>query len=194
MLLLELLESGVETLELAGVVQRELLAGLPDRVAGPHRRQQRPGLGRAQMPFRAARNQLAEHLVQPVHGRDPQLDDLLTAGGEQPQDLRGVVGSHHLQVPGPQPGDRDRVGVGVVGLAAAATTQRTDPGRQPRRHVEDRLTLGDQPLRQPGTHTAGALDRPHPVAVGAGERLHRPVAGPVVGEPLLGQHPLAVRR
>jgi hypothetical protein len=35
--LLEVLEAGVETLELAEVVQRELLAGLPDRVAGPHR-------------------------------------------------------------------------------------------------------------------------------------------------------------
>jgi hypothetical protein len=76
---LELFESGVETLELTEVVQRELLAGLPNRVAGPHRRQQLSGPGRAQMPFRATRNELAEHVVQPVHGGDPLRDDLLTA-------------------------------------------------------------------------------------------------------------------
>ena len=99
-------------------------------------------------------------------------------------------GSHHLQVPGPQAGYGDRERVGVIGLAAAATTQRADPGREPGRDVEDRLTLGDQPLRQPGTHSAGTLDSPDPVPVGAGEGLHRPVAGPVVGEPLLGQHSL----
>jgi hypothetical protein len=142
------------------------------------------------MPFRAAGNELAEHVVQPVHGGDPLRHDLLTAGGEQAQDLDGVVGSHHLQVPGPQTGDGDRERVGVVGLAAAAATQRTDPGGQPGRHVKDRLALGDQSLRQPGTHTAGTFDRPHAVPVGAGEGLHRPVADPVVGEPLLGQHPL----
>jgi hypothetical protein len=85
-----------------------------------------------------------------------------------------------------QPGDRERIG--VIGLAATATTQRADPSRQPGGQVEDRLAFGDQPLRQPGTHPAGTLDRPHAVTVNASERLHRPVAGPVVGEPLLGQH------
>jgi hypothetical protein len=144
------------------------------------------------MPFRATGNQLAEHVVQPVHGGDPLGDDLLPARAEHPQDLDGVIRSHHLQLPGPQACNGNRERVGVIGLAAAATTQRTDPGREPGRHVKHRLTFGDQPLRQPGTHTAGTLDRPHPIAVGTGERVHRPVAGPVVGEPLLGQHPLAL--
>ena len=144
------------------------------------------------MPFRAAGNELAEHVVEPVHGGDPLGDDLLTAGGEQAQDLHAVVLVNHLQVPGPQAGNGDREGVGVVGLAAAATTQRADPGREPRGHVEYRLSLGDQPLRQAGTHPAGTFDRPDAVAVDAGERFHRPVAGLVVGEPLLGQHLLAL--
>ena len=87
------------------------------------------------------------------------------AGREQAQDLHGVIGSHHLQVSRSQAGHGDRERVGVIGLAAAATAEGTDPGREPGRHVEDRLTLGDQPLRQPGTHTAGTLDRPHPVGV-----------------------------
>jgi hypothetical protein len=39
--------------------------------------------------------------------------------------------------PHPQDGHGDRERVGVVGLAAAAATQRADPGRQRRRHVED---------------------------------------------------------
>jgi hypothetical protein len=72
--LLELLESCVQTRKLAGVVQRQLLAGFPDRVARPHRSQQRAGLGRAQIAWRAARNQLTQHHVQPVHGRDPRLN------------------------------------------------------------------------------------------------------------------------
>ena len=188
--LLQLLQSRVEPLQLGDVVQGELLAGLPDRVAGSHRRQQRPGPGRAQMPFRAARNELAEHLVQPVHGRDPQRDDLLAAVGQHPQDLGDVIRADRLKVTGAQPGHGHRERVGVVGLAAAATTQRADPGGQLGRHVEHRLALGDQPLRQPGTHPAGTLHRPDPVPVRAGERLHRPVAGPVIDEPLLGQHPL----
>ena len=80
------------------------------------------------MPFRATGNELAEHVVQPVHRRDPLGDDLLTAGGEQAQDLDGVVLVNHLQVPGPQAGNGDRERVGVVGLAAAATAQGADPG------------------------------------------------------------------
>jgi hypothetical protein len=33
------------------------------------------------MPSRAAGNQLTQHFVQPVHRGDPQLHDLLPAGG-----------------------------------------------------------------------------------------------------------------
>ena len=72
------------------------------------------------MPFRATRNELAEHVVQPVDGGDPLPDDLLPTRAEHPQDLDAVVLVNQLQVPGPQHGDRERVG--VVGLAAAATT------------------------------------------------------------------------
>lgn len=123
--LLELLESGVEPLELTELVPGELLAGLPDRVAGPHRRQQLPGPGRVQMPFGATRNQLAEHVVQPVHGRDPLRDNLLTTGAEQAQDLDGVFGSHHLEVPGPQP-------VGVVRDGTNVTRDRSSCRRASR--------------------------------------------------------------
>ena len=59
-------------------------------------------------------------------------------------------GADQLEVMGAKAGDGDRERIGVVGLAAAATTKRADPGRKPGRDVEDRLTFGDQPLRQPG--------------------------------------------
>jgi hypothetical protein len=141
------------------------------------------------MPFRPTRNQLAENLVQPVHRRDPQLDDLLSPGRQHPQNLDLVVRAHQLQVLGSKTGDSDRVGVRVIGLAAAATTEGTHPRRQPCRHVEDRLALRDQPLRKSGTDATSALDRPDAITMGPGEGLHRPVTSAIIGEPLLRQHP-----
>jgi hypothetical protein len=101
-----------------------------------------------------------------------------------------VVRANWPQAVGAQAGHGHRERVGAVGLAAAATTESADPGGQLGRHVEHRLVLGDQPLGQPGPDTAGAFHRPGPLRERPGEGLHRPVAGAVVDEPLLGHHPL----
>ena len=185
---LEVLQSRVEPLEVTDVVQGELLAGLPDRSAWPHRGQQPAGRRGAQVLRCPARDELGEHLVQPVHGRDPLADQLLAAVGQHLQDLGDVIRADWPQVTGAQAGHGHRERVGTVGLAAAATTERADPGGQLRGDVEHRLVFGDQPLGQPGTDTAGAFHRPGPLRERPRERLHRPVADAVVDEPLLGHH------
>lgn len=126
------------------------------------------------MPCGATGRELAEHVVQPVHGRDPPGCHLLPASREHAQGDR-VVRSDDPQVSAAKSSHGDRVGVRVVGLAAATATQGTDPRGQPGWHVVHRLALGDQPLRQAGTDTAGALDGLDPVAIRAGERAHRSV-------------------
>ena len=56
------------------------------------------------------------------------------------------------------------------------------------RHADPRTTMRyGMAKANLDRHEAQAVAAsPHPVAVAAGEGLHRPVAGPVVGEPLLG--------
>jgi len=61
--------------------------------------------------------------VQPVDAVDALLDQLAAAVAEQPQHGDRVVLTDLGQPGGAQPGDRDRVGVGVVGLATAPTAQ-----------------------------------------------------------------------
>jgi hypothetical protein len=185
---LEVLQSRVEPLEVSDVVQGEPLAGLADRSAWPHRGQQPAGGGGPQVLPCPAWDELGEHLVQPVDGRDPVADQLLATVGQHLQNLGDVIRADWPQVMGAQAGHGHRERIGTVGLATTATAERADPGRQLRRDVEHRLVLGDQPLGQPGPDTAGAFHRPGPLRERPRERLHRPVAGPVVDEPLLGHH------
>jgi hypothetical protein len=60
--------------------------------------------------------------VQPVRARDALLDQFLMPIGEQSQHAGRVIGCDDLQVLRPQPSNRDRVDICVVGLAAAAPT------------------------------------------------------------------------
>ena len=56
----------------------------------------------------------------------------------------------------------DRVRVGGVGLAALPGVEHPHPRGQLRRHVQHRLAVGEQPLRERPADAVSALDRPHP--------------------------------
>lgn len=58
------------------------------------------------------------------------LDELLPPVRHQLEHDDVIVGLHQLQVLAAQPGDGNRVRIGVVGLAAAAAAERADPGRR----------------------------------------------------------------
>jgi hypothetical protein len=73
------------------VIAGEVLAGPLDQGAWPHRSQHGLGLGGGQRRPGATGDQLDQQPVQPVHGGDPLLDQLLAAIGQQPQHGDRVV-------------------------------------------------------------------------------------------------------
>src|SRR5262245_44811154 len=66
------------------------------------------------------------------------------------------------QVGAVQRGQRDRVRVGVVGLAALPAAIHPHQRGPARRHVQYRLAFGDESLRQVLADTVAALDGPGP--------------------------------
>lgn len=72
---------------------------------------------------------------------DPLFDGLLTPVDSIFRPSRSGRAAHHFQVASAHTGDRQGVGIGVVGLQAVAAIQRPHAGRQLGWHVEDVLTL-----------------------------------------------------
>jgi hypothetical protein len=95
-----------------------------------------------------------------------------------------AVRLYELQPATAQAGDRDRIGVGVVGLAATATTEGTDARRQLRGNVQHGLALRGEPLGQSEAAAVCTLDSPGPGLPGPGERFECAVTLAVVAEPL----------
>src|ERR1022692_4739313 len=79
-----------------------------------------------------------------------------------------------------------------VGLTALAGGEHPGPGRQLRRHIHDRLAVGDQALRDVPADPVAALHRPGAVLELAARGQHRLVAVPVSAEPAREQHLLPV--
>lgn len=77
----------------------------------------------------------------------------------QPQHLQLLVGDHGTQPRHAGPDQRDRVGVGGIGLAALTRGEDPRPGRQLRRDVDDVLTIGQQAHRDVLADAGAALDR-----------------------------------
>lgn len=115
--------------------------------------------GRQTLGFPAT-HQILKHIGQPVHSGDALLHQLLTTVTATPRHRpRGARPAGHDRASS----DRQGVGIRVVGLAAAATTQSRDSSDQERRHVHDVLVLHGQPLRQAPPDTGGTFNSPGPL-------------------------------
>ena len=173
----------VDGLELADQLDGEPAAGLADQVAGPDRGEQRAGLLRGQELLRPAGEQLQQQAVQPVDRLRPGAAQLVAAVGEHAHHHQVIIDLDLHQARAAQRDHRDRVRIDRIGLAAVAGGEHPDLRRQLRRHVEHRLTVVDQAVRDVLADAVAALDRPHPVSEPAARGEHLRVAGLVGAEP-----------
>lgn len=110
---------------------------------------------------------------------------------EHPQRLELPVRGEYAQVLGADRGDRYRMGVVSVGLAAMAGVEHPGTGGQLGGHVDDALTGLEQALGQRTPGAKAALHGPLPVRPLADVLPHRRVAGLVGGEPARPEKVLA---
>jgi hypothetical protein len=109
----------------------------------------------------------------------PPVRQLIATVGQQPQRDQFFVVAELAQPWRAQRHHRNRVRVGGIGFAGIAGVEDPHPRGQLGRHVQHRLTLGEQPLRQRTADTLRALDRP-------------PVVRPLLAH-MLDQQPVARR-
>ncbi|HEY5358041.1 MAG TPA: hypothetical protein VIJ82_10240 [Streptosporangiaceae bacterium] len=132
----------------------------------------------ADRAFFAQPVQLADHagvvLAQgsPPVSQDPQHRELLVIDGRA-QPLHAGRGQ------------RDRVRVGGIGLAALPCREQPRAGRQLGWHIHHMLTIGQKPVRDVPADALASLNRPHPLRPVPGLRQHRRIPGGVGGMPAL---------
>ena len=179
----QVLQLPVDGLELTDQLGRELAAGAAGQVPRTHRGQQRPGLERGQVPFRAAADEFGEQPVQPVEGLRAAAGQLVPPVGQQPQHRQVLVDLQLAKAAGPQRHHDDGVRVVRVALAGMSGVEHPDAGGQLGWHVEDPLAVGEQPRRHRPASAIGALHRPRPARPLPAVPQHRPVAAGIGAEP-----------
>ncbi len=113
------------------------------------------------------------------------------AGQQQPDLDRQVVQADLPQVIAVAGRQRGGAGIVAIGLVRGAT-QRADPGRQGRGHVDDVLAGRYQPDCQQPPEATRALHRPAAVIESVGPRQQRRDLAPVCGHPQLVDGPVAM--
>jgi len=113
--------------------------------------------------------EVAEQAMEPVDHGAARLGELVSAIGQQPQHGAVVLGSDAAQARLALGHLRHAGSVDRIGLPAVASSEQASPGRQRRRHVQHRLPVRDELLREKVAETAGAFHGPDPF---------RPALGP----------------
>jgi hypothetical protein len=101
--------------------------------------------------------------VDPVDNLGAGAAQLVAAVNQQSQGDGGIVDLDPAQSGAAQSGHGHAVRVDRVGLAALPGVEDPHPGGQFRRHVQDGLAVGDQPLGDVPPDAGASLDRPDPV-------------------------------
>jgi hypothetical protein len=83
--------------------------------------------------------------------------------GQHAQHGQLSVDLDSVKVGSVQRGDRDRMRVDRIGLAAVTRGEHPHLCRQLRRHVQHGLTVVHETVREVSTNAVAALDRPHPL-------------------------------
>lgn len=117
--------------------------------------------------------------MQSVGGLGTSADQVVAVFGERAQHLGGRVGAHGLQSGAVECGDTDRQGVGLVGFAAVAGREHSDPVCEFGWNIECLDTVGGQLLRQGRPEPTSSFYRPNRVGPGPGESAQLPIAGAV---------------
>ena len=185
-----LADPGVDAAQVLDEGRGELAAGCRYRVRRCDRSEDLRGLACGDRLGDAARNQLAQHGMQPA-------DDLGTAAAQVPvplgpdlQHRRVIIGPDLPDASRPQRCDGHRPGIVGVVLVHIASGQQPDPRAELGRYIQHPLTSGQQLLGQQMPQAAGALDRPGPLRPGRGPfqqplRLRRAGAYPQLTQRLL---------
>ena len=97
------------------------------------------------MPFRAAADQLGQQPVQSVEDLRSAAGQLVPAVGQQPQHRQVLIDLQLPQAAGAQRHHDDGMRVVGVALAGVPGVEHSDAGGQLGRHIEDLLTVGEQP-------------------------------------------------
>ena len=160
-----------------------LLARLAHHVAWPDAGQQLAGLRGGEIPLRPTRDELEQQLMKLTHHPGVLLTEAPTPVDQQPQQLELLVIDDSPKTAHAHADQGDRVGVGVVGLAALPGGEDPYPRRQLRRHVHHGLALGDEALRDMAADPLTALDRPYSVRPGRDVGQHRGESLGIGGEP-----------
>jgi hypothetical protein len=118
------------------------------------------------------------------------LTQRTAAVGQDPQHRQLLVISHRAQPGHPGRGQRHRMRVGGVGLAALPGGEHPGARRQLGRHVHDVLAVGDQPQGDVRADALASLDRPGPLRPVPHRGHHRGVARCMSAIPAPAQHGL----
>jgi hypothetical protein len=130
-------------------------------------------------------NQLEQQMVQPGDDLGARPAELVAAVQQQAHRHGGVIDDDLPQTRGAQHDHGDAAGVDRVDLAALAGGEHPGSGGQLRRHLDDGLTIGEQPLGDVPADAVATLHRPDPVGVLTAGGEHRLVAVAVGAEPAL---------
>jgi len=131
-------------------------------------------------------------VVDTANGLRAGTTEFVPAVDQQPQHHGGVLRGNLAEAAAAQPGHGDAVRVDRVSFAALPSVEHPHPRGQLRGHVQDRLAISDQTLRDVPADAATSLDRPDPVGEPAPGRERRPVAFAIGAVASLREHPFAV--
>jgi hypothetical protein len=148
----------------------ELPTGPAHHVPRSDRGQQGAGLGGGQELFGATGISSSSSRCNRLTVWVPGQAQFVASVDQQSQCDQVVVGAHPLQAGWAQRDHRDGVRVGDIGLAALPGGEHPCSRGELGRHVEHRLTVGDQPLREVSTRCRCGLPPPRSGPVGCGRK------------------------
>ena len=101
-----------------------------------------------------------QHGVQPTDRLGAPGGEIVMAFRQQAQHRRVGLGGDDTEVAVAHPHNRRRASIVTVVLVRASVVKEPHPRRELRWHVDDPLTVSDQPLRELPADASRALDRP----------------------------------
>jgi hypothetical protein len=178
----------IDGLQLTDQLGGETAAGLAGQVPRPYRGEHRSGLLRGRERLRPAGEQLQQQAVQPVDRLGAGSAQFVEAVSEHAHHDQVIVYLDLDQAGAAQRDHGHRVGVDRVGFAAVARGEDPHLGGQLRRHIDHRLAVVHQAVREVLADSIAALNRPQAAAELPARGEHLRIVDLVRAEPATRQH------